>query len=226
MPSYAYVNGDGLSVLDSATPNGATEQIAVVDDAIRQIKAYLKDPSVGPKALLDALTSEVDDLTTAVTDLTADVVALEDDNSDKVIVNRITNQSVSAGSGTQIIQFDHEEVDASLAFDPATFTFTAPRAGLYLVVVQIQVSKTASAAPTDIIHKLSIFVDAAEGASDTIEAGTDENDKVLKLTRMFDLSENQTLQMKYTLTVGSGTMTVDILGNPIQSIVQIARLAS
>ena len=53
--SYAYTNGDGLSALDSATPDGATEPMSNADDAIRQIKAYLKDPIAGPKALIDAL---------------------------------------------------------------------------------------------------------------------------------------------------------------------------
>jgi microcystin-dependent protein len=55
--SYAYSNGDGLAVLDPLTPNGAVEPVAILDDAIRQIKAYLKDPTVGPEALINAVTA-------------------------------------------------------------------------------------------------------------------------------------------------------------------------
>jgi len=43
--SYAYITGDGVTVLDPATPNGAAEPVSILDDAIRQIKAYLRDDS-------------------------------------------------------------------------------------------------------------------------------------------------------------------------------------
>lgn len=49
--SYNYSNGDGLNALDTSRPDGASEKIAILDDAIRQIKLYLADPSVGPDAL-------------------------------------------------------------------------------------------------------------------------------------------------------------------------------
>lgn len=48
MADYTYSNGDGLSKLDADTPNGLTEYVDILDDAIRQIKAYLKDPTAGP----------------------------------------------------------------------------------------------------------------------------------------------------------------------------------
>ena len=53
--SYNYTNGDGVSVLLTTEPNGATEPVSVLDQAIRQIKAYLNDPTVGPAAILSAL---------------------------------------------------------------------------------------------------------------------------------------------------------------------------
>lgn len=49
--SYEYSNGEGLSALDPTRPDGQTEQIAILDDAIRQIKQYLADPVAGPDAL-------------------------------------------------------------------------------------------------------------------------------------------------------------------------------
>lgn len=55
MATYNYTNGDGVSALDASTPDGATEPVSVLDDAVRQIKAYLLDPTKGPQALIDAL---------------------------------------------------------------------------------------------------------------------------------------------------------------------------
>lgn len=43
--SYAYNIGDGVTVLDPATPDGSAEPVSILDDAIRQIKAYLRDDS-------------------------------------------------------------------------------------------------------------------------------------------------------------------------------------
>jgi len=48
MSDYSYTNGDGLARLDVNTPDGDNEPISILDDAIRQIKAYLKDPNAGP----------------------------------------------------------------------------------------------------------------------------------------------------------------------------------
>lgn len=52
--SYTYTNGDGVAAMDPATPDGASEPVSHLDDAIRQIKAYLTDPAVGPDALAQA----------------------------------------------------------------------------------------------------------------------------------------------------------------------------
>lgn len=57
--SYTYTNGDGVAVLLVTEPNGATEPISVLDDAIRQIKAYLNDPIAGPEAKIAALANAV-----------------------------------------------------------------------------------------------------------------------------------------------------------------------
>lgn len=53
--SYNYSNGDGPTVLLTTEPNGATEPVSVLDQAIRQIKSYLNDPTAGPAALISAL---------------------------------------------------------------------------------------------------------------------------------------------------------------------------
>jgi len=57
MATYNYTDGDGVTALDVSTPDGATEPVSVLDDAVRQIKAYLLDPTKGPDALVTALNS-------------------------------------------------------------------------------------------------------------------------------------------------------------------------
>lgn len=52
---YNYTNGDGPSVLLTSEPDGATEPVSILDNAIRQIKSYLNDPTAGPAALIAAL---------------------------------------------------------------------------------------------------------------------------------------------------------------------------
>ena len=54
MADYSYTDGDGLAKLDANTPNSATEPVAIAPDAIKQIKAYLKDTVAGPTAGLTA----------------------------------------------------------------------------------------------------------------------------------------------------------------------------
>ena len=54
MADYSYTDGDGIAKLDANTPNAATEPVAIAPDAIKQIKAYLKDTVAGPTAGLTA----------------------------------------------------------------------------------------------------------------------------------------------------------------------------
>lgn len=233
MPSYAYVNGDGLAVISSATPNGAVEPVSNLDDAIRQVKAYLNDPTAGPKALIDALDVRIDGLDTdaiaidtAILDIIDDIVAIQDDEKQKAIITHLGGQSITAGAGITPVQYNNEDLDSAAAFSVVTYSFTAPIAGAYMVLAQLQLSTTASAAPTDIIHQLDIFVDAASGARIRVEMGTDVADQTLHLARMFDLSLGQVIKVQYTLTVASGTMTVQVATDPRETVLQIVRVAA
>lgn len=45
--SYSYTSGQGLSAFDPTRPNGATEAVDILDDAIRQIVEFLTDTTPG-----------------------------------------------------------------------------------------------------------------------------------------------------------------------------------
>lgn len=220
--AYIYNPGDGLAVLDAAEPNGATEPVSILDDAVKQIKAYLKDATVGPEAKIAALQTIASAGGTGLVDR---VTTLEGNNGKKAIITRVGAQSVIGGSGIAVINFDSEEVDSAGAFSIVTHQYTAPITGLYLVAVQLTVTKSASAAPTGIIHQLDVFVDAASGAFVKEHSGTNEDPKTLQFTRMFNLTVGQTLSAKYTLTLTGGSMTVDLSTDPRDTIFQICLIA-
>lgn len=199
--AYTYNPGDPVSVLDPAEPNGATEPVSNLDNAIRQIKAYLNDPTVGPAALFA--------LKLAAT---------------KVVATQVSSQVIAAGAGITPVEFDNEDLDPSNEFDPVTFKFTADADGFYLVMGQVTVDVTASAAPTDIKYQLDVFVDGTSGARTVRNMGTNENTQDLPFNRGFDLSAGQTIWVKLTVTVGSGTLSVTILNDPRETIFQVVKL--
>jgi microcystin-dependent protein len=67
--AYNYTNGDGLTALLVTEPNGATEKVSILDNAIRQIKAYLQDPVAGLLSVINRVTA----VETSVTTLTANL---------------------------------------------------------------------------------------------------------------------------------------------------------
>lgn len=62
MSNYPYTSGQGVSALDPTTPRGDTDPISDLDDAIRQIKAYLLDNTVGPDAKMAGVQSQITNL--------------------------------------------------------------------------------------------------------------------------------------------------------------------
>lgn len=63
--AYTYTDGQGLAALDKTTPNGATETVSILDDAIRQIKAFMRDTTTGGLAgLFTRMTTAETNITT------------------------------------------------------------------------------------------------------------------------------------------------------------------
>lgn len=58
--SYVYNPGDPVTVLNPSEPANTEIVGDSADEAIRQIKAYLKDPTVGPASVLSALRIRLD----------------------------------------------------------------------------------------------------------------------------------------------------------------------
>lgn len=234
--SYVYNAGDPVTVLLVTEPNGATEPVSILDDAIKQVKKYLNDPTVGPKALITALTTTVGTnattaatataaVATSVTNLTTRVSTLETNMGGKAIVTHPGAQSFVQGAGIAPVTFDMEEVDSDGAFNPASYTYTAPTSGLYLVICQLALETSASAAPLDIVEQLDIFVDAASGAIKKFYAGVNEDPRTIEIIRVFNLTVGQTLSAKFQVNVSGGTITRDVIVDSRQTIFQVERLS-
>lgn len=203
--SYAYTNGDGVAALVVTEPDGATEPLSNLDNAIRQIKAYLLDPIEGPDAKVAALASPI-----------------------RVIATHSGSpvQLVDESDGQVTVQFDTIDLDSGGDYNNATFLFTAPEDGFYIVICQVTVEKNASAAPTAIVHQLDVMVNGVSGARVRKDLDALDTPPVdLLVARCFNLSAGQTLQGRYTLTVGSGTMEVSIKADPRATVFQVTRFA-
>lgn len=200
--SYDYTDGDGLAVLDSATPNGAVEPVSNLDDAIRQIKAYLKDSTSGVQAL-----------TTNASPV-------------KVIVSMSAVQAFASGAAAALVLFDTEALDNAGTFNPTTHTFTALSAGLYEVNVALNLTVTASAAPTDVRCLLTVAVNGTTGARAIHSFDASVLGKQITLKRKFNLSAGQTLTVKLQVTVASNSITYQATTDATESVLEIIRLSS
>lgn len=207
--SYTYTDGDGLTALDKTTPNGATEPVSNLDDAIRQIKAYMRDSTGG----LAKLKADVDELAATI--------------SGKMIATKSGAQLVTAGAGASIVQFNTEAVDAAAAFDPTTYKYTAPESGLYFVVASLRVSLSShTGSPTDINHKLQIFIAGIAAATQTIVSQSHNDEVTIQISRMFNLSAGQTIDVRYVVTVGSGTYVAATSTDATDTIFQVVKAAA
>lgn len=249
MPSYAYNDGDGLSVIDKTLPNGATEPVSSLDDALKQVKAWMKDATAGgayikaeiETAKTDITTLEAADVAmdTRMDTAETDIAALETDvgvlqntvdglvaagGSAPVTAIIITGstQAVAAGAGATTVQFNTASLDTRGGFNVGTYTYTAPIAGLYNLVVALGLTTTAASTPTAIVHTLEVFVNGTSAAK-TVLAVDSDDDRTIELARMFQLSATNTVLVKYTCAVGSGSMTSTIQADPTKTILQLSR---
>ena len=204
MATYDYNPGDGLAALDPLTPDGSIEPVNILDNAIKQIKAYLLDPVEGPDAKIGSFISAVK--------VTA--------------VNSGTNQQFNETTGEANIVFDSEAVDIGNDYSHTLYKFTAPESGMYLAICSIGLATISSTTPTGITHFLRVFVDGAAGAENIEWRDTNTSPVILTVGRLFNLSASQTLQARYELVLASGNLTVQLQADPRYSVFQVVRIAT
>ncbi len=237
MPSYAYTNGDGLAVIIATLPDGAVEPVSNLDDALKQVKAYLVDPTAGVSkiqtdvtatvATVATHTTSIASLTTASTTAATNITTLQTTTASQgaritaleaaagtvitpitFIVNPLASQTIVAGAGYTLVNFNSATLNSGNGFATGTGKFTAPQAGFYQFFATMKTFTSASSAPTAIRHFLSIFKNAVRFATMEV-AAADTTGAVLAITRNMQLAASDVIDIRYQLTVGSGTMSSD-----------------
>lgn len=252
MPSYAYTDGDGLSVLDKTKPDGATEPVSSLDDALKQVKAYLRDTVGGGAKLradatqamadITALDGRVDTLETTATEGAAEVAALTaaqaatqaEVDALQVVAGSPANliavmnatQDFAQNATIAVVNFNVASVNPGGGFNSSSHVYTVPVAGLYQVNAALLVSIPTSSSPTDIKHYLSIVVNGLGAATKVIPMGTDTSTLVIDISRLFQLAATNTIQIFYQATTASGTLTARVALETTGSIFQAARVSA
>ena len=119
--SYSYTAGQGVAALVPTEPNGATEPVSNLDDAIRQIKAFLTDSSAGWPFLLTSISG---------------VANLGNKNFFSAYSN--ANQVIPVTTSTKLT-LGLEQADPDGVYDIATSRFTAPASGWYKITVSVRI---------------------------------------------------------------------------------------
>jgi len=254
MPSYSYTDGDGLAVIDKTLPNGAVEPVSNLDDALKQVKAWMKDATAGgAKILADgtaataaivALDTRTDALEVLATEGEADIVALyaaqaatqaEVDaiqataggSPTNLIAIMSTTQDFIQNATSAVVNFDVASLNPGGGFNTGTHVYTVPfPAGLFQVNAALQLSVQASSTPTNIIHYLSIVVNGVGAATFSLPRGTDTSTITLQISRLFQLASTNTIAIYYNVTTGSGTITTRVASAATGSIFQAARVSA
>lgn len=254
MPSYAYTNGDGLAVIDKTVPNGAVEPVSSLDDALKQVKAYLKDDVAGGAkiqadvtagaASITALDGRLDDVETdldqAITDIAAGEVSIATIQGQvdslvvtaggspvTCIVTMSADQARTSADALATVNYNTVALDTDSAFNVSTKIYTVPRSGLYRVTAAVTVETTASSSPTDIQHYLCVRINGVIGAAISLrrqDGGT--SICTVEINRIFQLAITNTVEVAYEVNTASGTMTSNIRASAAESIFQISRLSA
>lgn len=208
---YSYTNGDGVSVLLTTEPNGATEPVSNLDDAIKQIKAWIRDTTsnVGAAGMQSAITA----LQSAVSAIPASVVG-----QGLCSIGLSAQQDVvfaGAGDLQGTVQFNTKVFDPDSAFNAVSYKFVAPFAGYYFFSAVVTTS-ISGGSPTEIDQAFDFY---KNGSVSTIGLnrvdGTEmKNGGVFTGCGVIQLAANDEVTLRYDFNV-NGAVTVGI--QPISS---------
>lgn len=200
--AYNYTNGDGVSVLLPAEPNGATEPISNLDNAIRQIKAFLNDPIRGIPAIESSL---------------ATVAA---GNRDFFSAYSSANQSVSAATETKL-NMTLELVDQSNRYTAASSRFTAGTTGWYRFNASIRCDWLSAVTPLGLNLELKLKKNGTTTLA-IAEYNLDDNvnGSTYPLIRVVNLTAGDYVELYALYTLSSGTCTLQVTADANKTVFQ------
>ena len=190
--SYSYTTGQGVTALVPTEPNGATEPVSNLDDAIRQIKAFLTDSTAGWPFLLTAVGA-----------------AANAGNKNFFSAYSNANQTIPATTETKVAM-GLEQADPDGVFDPANSRFTAPATGWYKFTVSIRVDwLSAAGVTTGVFHiKLKKNGSTNVAASETNLSSFDG--ATYSIERSISLNAGEYVELFAYYALDSGTVTCQL----------------
>lgn len=252
--SYTYNDGDGLGVIDKTLPNGAVEPVSNLDDALKQVKAWMKDATAGAAkiradgiaatAAIVALDTRADDLEelaelgdTAITALevaqaatdasVAAILATSGGAPINLIAIMGATQDFIQNAALAVVNFSVASVNPGGGFNTSTKVYTVPfPAGLFQVNASLQISTASSSSPVNIIHYLTILVNGIGAGTFSLPVGTSTSTVTLAISRLFQLASTNTLAIHYQVTTDSGTITTRVASAATGTIFQAARVSA
>ena len=205
--SYNYTNGDGVSVLLPTEPNGATEPLSNLDNAIRQIKAFLNDPTKGIPYLEAAIAA-----------------AASAGNRNFFSAYSNVNQTIPVSTETKV-NFGLELADPDGVFNASTGRFTAPATGWYQFVVSIRTDWLSPVAPDDLILHLCL---KKNGSSNVAAQEFDLDDAfggaTYNLVRAVQLNVGDYVEFYAYYYVFSGSVSLQITADWLKTTFQGIRM--
>lgn len=205
--SYNYTNGDGVSVLLASEPNGATEPISNLDNAIRQIKAFLNDPTKGIPYFESALTA----LGSA-------------GNRNFFSVYSSANQSISVANETKVV-LGLEQADPDGVYTPATSRFTAPATGWYQFVLSLRTDWLMPSTPTGLNFSLWLKKNGViDVAAQEFDLGDAFDGATYSLVRSIQLNASDYIEVYASFALASGSVTLQITADSTKTSFQGIRM--
>ena len=208
--SYSYTPGQGVSALVPTEPNGATEPVSNLDDAIRQIKLFLTDTTAGWPSILTqsaALGTQLAALGTS-------------GNRNFFAVYSSVNQSVPIGVYTKI-NFALEQADPDSVFDPTQSRFTAPATGWYRFNLSVRIDWLYTVPFTDLtLHLRLKKSDGTYPAAAEEDLGSNWSGITYTLTRTIYLTAGQYVEPYIYYSVLSGTMGMQLTADAARTAFQ------
>ena len=202
--SYSYSPGDGLAVLILTEPDGDAEPLSNLDDAIKQIKAYLADTDPA------GLAGQIAAINSALTTLGGSVAGLA---SRAAFVAYMTgNVAWTAGGATVQMTFDQEESDPDGVFTPGSYKFVAPSAGIYLFTLNLRVDVLASSTPVGTSYVCKLYKNGAPFAEQSRGVGTITDGTTVSITRQMTLAANDEVTAWFSAGIASGSISGQITG--------------
>lgn len=203
--SYNYTNGDGVSVLLPTEPDGATEPISNLDNAIRQIKSFLNDPTKGIPYIESQLTT----------------VAAGQRNFFSAY--SAANQSITVATATKV-NLTLELVDNDSVYTAASSRFTAPATGWYQFTTALRIDWTMHSTPAN--GTVSIYLRKNNTINPVVHEFEVDNfiGMTQGFTRTVQLTAGDYIEVFIQYALGSGSVTLQVTSDNTKTVFQGLRV--